>query len=185
MAVERIRVSNRDRKPLTAERLRQLLSYDLETGFFRRIAPSRPQASHYLTKPVGYVKPGTAGNGGGYLMVTVDGKAYRAHRLAWLYMTGDWPKGDVDHRDNDRTNNKWANLREATRSQNIHNMGMRERNSSGRKGATFDRSRNSWQAQITVNGAHHHLGRFETREEAGDAYDRAALKYFGDFARSA
>ena len=185
MATERKRISNTQRKPLTAQRLRELLSYDQLTGDFTRVGASRPQSAHYVDKAAGFVKPGTVGNGGGYVMVTVDGKAHRAHRLAWLYMTGDWPEADIDHRDGNRANNRWDNLRAATRSENIHNMGLRARNTSGRKGACYDAKRQKWLAQIVVNGKYIHLGRYETRDEAGDAYDAAARRHFGVFARAA
>lgn len=185
MATERKRIPNRDRKPLTSERLRQLLRYDPASGAFTRVGSSRPQTAHYITKPVGCIKPGPLGGGGGYLMINVDGKPYRAHRLAWLYMTGEWPTNDVDHKDRDRANNRWANLRAATRSQNIHNMGMRERNTSGVKGASYDSSRGLWMSRIVVNGRLIHLGRFATKEEAGLAYEAAAAKHFGEFARAA
>lgn len=185
MATQRRRISRTERKPLTAERLRQLFTYDPQTGLFSRLMAPRPQAAHYVGQPVGYIKPGPVSAGGGYLMVSADGGSYRAHRLAWLYMTGEWPEADVDHRDRDRQNNRWANLRAATRSQNIHNMGMRERNTSGRKGAIWDAHRGKWQARITINGKHAFLGRFETRDAAGDAYDAAAEKHFGDFAKGA
>ena len=170
---------------LTQERLRAILHYDTETGIFTRIGIARAQTARYAGKPTGSVKPGAAGNGGGYVMVFVDGKAHRAHRLAWLYTTGDWPEADIDHRDGNRANNRWDNLRAATRSENIHNMGLRARNTSGRKGACYDAKRQKWLAQIVVNGKYIHLGRYETRDEAGDAYDAAAKRHFGVFARAA
>ena len=170
---------------LTQDRLRAILHYDPETGVFIRTAALRPQAAHYVGKVAGFTKPGAVGNGGGYVMVTVDGRAYRAHRLAWLYMMGTWPEADIDHRDSDRANNRWDNLRAATRSENIHNMGLRARNTSGRKGACYDAKRQKWLAQIVVNGRYIFLGRYETRDEAGDAYDAAASRHFGVFARAA
>lgn len=185
MANPRRRISKAERKFLTAKRLRELVSYDPDTGIFTRIAACRPQSRCYINQPVGVVKKGGIGNGGGYLIISVDGAGYRAHRLAWLYMTGSWPDRDIDHRDGDRLNNKWSNLRAASRSENIHNIAMRPQNTSGRKGATWDASRQKWMSQITVNGKHIHLGRFDTKEEAGDAYDRAAEQYFGEFARVA
>jgi len=185
MATQRKRVSNADRKPLTRERLTELLAYDPETGEFRRVGAARPQSAHYMNKPVGYIKPGPKHDGGGYRIVTVDGRPYRAHRLAWLYMTGEWPAEDIDHINGERADNRWSNLRAASRWQNIHNMGMRDRNTSGLKGASFDKKRNKWVAQIVVNGRHHHLGRFDTAQQAADAYAAAADRMVGEFARAA
>lgn len=165
---------------LTQDVLRALLTYNPDTGEFTRNTTGYAATdARYAGRSAGYI------NGNGYVVVSIFNRRHRAHRLAWLYMTGEWPERDVDHRDGDRQNNRWDNLRAATRSENIHNMGLRPRNTSGRKGACFDARRGKWLAQITVNGKHLHLGRFDTREEAGDAYDAAAAKYFGQFARVA
>jgi hypothetical protein len=185
MATQRKRVSNADRKPLTRERLAELLAYDPETGEFSRVGAARPQSAHYVNKPVGYIKPGSLNGGGGYRMMSLDGKTYRAHRLAWLYMTGEWPDEDIDHINGERADNRWSNLRAASRWQNIHNMGMRDRNTSGLKGASYDHRRKNWRSQITVNGKHHFLGRFDTAQQAADAYAAAADRMVGEFARAA
>jgi hypothetical protein len=114
--------------------------------------------------------------------VGIDGKRYAAHRLAWFYMTGKWP-AEIDHRNCDPLDNRFENLREATRSQNNANMRMRADNSSGKKGVSWDRERNSWKAQISVNGVHKLIGRFPSIEAAAAAYGEAAYKHFGEFAR--
>jgi len=160
--------------PLTAERLRELLSYDPDTGFF-----------------VWRVQKGRRGNVGeragsiggfGYRQVRIDGTTYREHRLAWFYMTGAWPTGEMDHRDTDRTNNAWHNLRLATRSQNMANR--RAKNRHGFKGINYIRKTGRWLAQICVNYKKMHVGVYSTREEAHAAYVEAAIKHHGEFARA-
>lgn len=98
-------------------------------------------------------------------------------------MTGDWPPDDVDHRDLNKANNKWTNLRLATRSQNVANGARRTDNRSGFKGVT--RRGNKWEARIRAGGLLHYLGLFETTEAAHEAYCAAAAKLHGEFARAA
>jgi hypothetical protein len=93
---------------LTAERLRELLDYDPETGVFtRRITTGRNRRWKAGDKVSGRPSATT-----GYLGIGIGKRRYAAHRLAWLWMTGEWPKNLMDHRDCDRTNNRWVNLRE-------------------------------------------------------------------------
>lgn len=124
-------------------------------------------------------------NQNGYVLVRIEGHAFRAHRVAWLLQTGEWPTLDVDHINGVRTDNRWCNLRAATRSQNLQNMGRRRDNLSGVKGVGYDRAKRRWRAQIKVDGRNLHVGRFDTKEEAAAAYAAAAEKYFGEFARAA
>lgn len=191
MAEIRKRLSSAERKRIAWDRLRQLIHYDPETGLFTRIAAPRPQAGHYVGQVAGHVKYGSHADGGGYIMLTVDGRKYRGHALAWFYMTGEWPVHDIDHKDTDRTNNRWSNLRLATRSQNIANARRARDNQSGFKGVSFDKSRNKWKAQIGMGKSAKGyygtklIGRFNTKEEAAEAYRRAAESRFGEFARAA
>lgn len=160
---------------LTQARLKELLNYDPDTGLFIRLLPSGPS------------KPGDiAGykNLHGYVLISVDGIQYYSHRLAWLYMTGNWPKVEIDHRDMNKANNKFDNLREATLSQNAINKCIQKNNTSGFKGIYWDKSRKKFAAQIKINGKHIHLGRFHTLESAYAAYCEAAKRYHGEFARA-
>ena len=161
-----------DRCELTAHDLRRGLSYDPETGIFRWSSP-RPK-----------IKVGTiAGTEQcGYWMIHFSGVDYHAHRLAWLYMTGEWPSGGVDHKNRDRLDNRWANLREANQSQNGANIGLLRSNTSGFKGVSFHKRARKWHAYIKSGRRRIHLGLHETAEDAAAAYDAAAKRIFGDFA---
>jgi hypothetical protein len=100
----------------------------------------------------------------------------------WIYMHALLGGGRVDHRDGDGLNNTQDNLRPADRPQNGANRGPQSNNSSGFKGVYFCADRQRWAADITAYGQRHRLGRFSAPEEAAEAYDAAAMKYFGEFA---
>lgn len=156
---------------LTQERLKELLSYDPLTGVFLWKVSRRGR----------FAKVGAVAGGpdqrDGYIIICVDQKLYRAHRLAWFYMTGEWPADEIDHIDLDKVNNRFENLREATHKQNSHNRPKR--------GYTFDKRRGVFVAQIRIDGKHKHLGQFKTTSEAIAAYNKAALIYHGQFVRAA
>jgi len=162
------------RAVLTAERLRHLLEYDPITGVFtNRVRRKARQAGAVI---------GVAG-GSGYITLSLDGRLYYAHRLAWLYMTGRWPAAEIDHIDCNSLNNTFSNLREADSAQNKANTRRRSDNKSGYKGVCWNRARSKWMAQIRREGRPHFLGHFETVEEAAAAYAAAAQETFGEFAR--
>ncbi|WP_353511490.1 HNH endonuclease signature motif containing protein [Escherichia sp. 10290] len=104
----------------------------------------------------------------------MDGVRYFAHRLAWLYVYGEWPKQEIDHIDRNRRNNAISNLRDVSRVVNALNVGPRNSNA-GIKGVTFCQARNQWQAQINVSGKNITLGRFNTIDEAAIAYKAANM----------
>lgn len=151
---------------LTQERLQELLHYDPETGHFTWLKWRRNS---------GQKRAGT--REGGYIRIKIDGKSYRAHRLAWLYIVGAFPALQVDHADGDGFNNRWNNLREATASQNMGNRRRGVNNETGVKGVY--RKDGKFAARI----ANTHLGTFETIESAAMAYAVAAREVFGEFAR--
>lgn len=118
----------------------------------------------------------------GYRCVVVSGRTFMAHRVAWVIMTGDWPEKILDHIDGVRWNNTWDNLRQATHGQNSANAPLRSHNTSGLKGVHFKKSTGRWLASITVARKSRHLGYFDTKEEAHEAYMKAARENFGEFA---
>jgi hypothetical protein len=158
----------------TSERLRELLDYDPATGLFVWLISPRRNV------PVGSVA-GTLRNG--YIRIRIEMEAFSAHRLAWFYMTGEWPPGQVDHIDGNRSNNRWSNLRSATNSINQINGKLRSDSKTGYKGVSKPKRGKKWCARIVVNGKRIFLGMFPDPKSAHDAYMRAAVKYYGEFAR--
>ena len=162
---------------LTAGRLRELLSYDPETGVFtRRVATGRHDR-HKAGEPVGWRDPD------GYVLTSVDGRDYRTHRLAWLYVHGTWPAAWLDHIDGNTSNNRISNLREATPAQNAQNQRLDCRASkSGLLGAHWNKGRQTWFSRIQYNGRSKHLGNFETPELAHEFHclAKAMIHPFGD-----
>ena len=159
---------------LTADRVRELLDYDPKTGIFRW----RRNAGRHGRYPAGSVA-GYLHTHSRYWIICIGQDEYRAHRVAWLYVHSEWPKGLLDHRDLDRSNNRIGNLREATRSQNSANRSRQRNNTSGFKGVRFDKSNDRWVAVV----AKKKIGYFRTFEEAKAACIARAGKQFGEFAR--
>jgi hypothetical protein len=166
---------------LTQYRLKDRLSYDPETGIWVWLVAHR-----------GIRKGSVAGHArkDGYLIISFDDCRYLAHRLAFLYMEGVMPAGDVDHIDRDKSNGRWSNLRHATKSQNEGNTPARVTNLLKVKGVSRQArsGRNPskpFQARITIGGKQKSLGYFATPEEAGAAYAEAARQHFGEFAAAA
>ena len=156
---------------ITHIRLLQLLDYDPDTGIFQwKKRPGRG------AKPAGTV----AGNfdKDGYLVFSIDGKQYKAHRVAWFYVHGKWPDGETDHRNRIRNDNRIKNLREATVSQGRQNR-TRKANASGFTGVYFIKGR--YLATIKANGTTHRLGWFDAPEDAHRVYLNAKAKLHGDF----
>jgi hypothetical protein len=170
-----------DAKPiaLTADRLREVPSYDPETGVFTwRVRPS-PRSRVRAGDVAGVVGPD------GYRIITIEGVSYYAHRLAMLYMNGEWPEHDTDHRNLNRDNNKWGNLRAATDQQNAANRPRIKISRSGLKGVIWYKRDQRWMARIKVNNRLIFLGYFDDPKDAHSAYFSAAERYFGEFARAA
>ena len=114
-------------------------------------------------------------------MIGIDGKTYLAHRLAWFYCFEEWPNM-IDHIDCDPTNNRLDNLREATKAQNTYNTNkLLSTNTSGLKGAFYNKSRNHYYSQIIINGVRRYLGSFKTAKEAHEAYIKAAKESHGEY----
>lgn len=104
----------------------------------------------------------------GYVIIRYDNKGYKAHRLAWLYMTGNFPVKNIDHIDRNKSNNKFSNLREVSRSENNMNRPLAKNNVSGHKGVF--KYRNKWRAVCRYESNQYYLGDFNTKEEAANSY---------------
>ena len=160
---------------ISAELLRKILVYDpLDGSWVWRInsaaaTKAGDQAGHLDEK--------------GYHRISIKGRNYRSHRLAWLYMTGEWPKNQIDHRDRNRANNRWANLRIATKSQNGSNTGPYRTNKCGLKGV-HQRKNGRFLASIQVRKKKIHIGVFDTAEDAHAAYCRMSSRLHGEFGAS-
>jgi hypothetical protein len=161
---------------LTADRVRQALKYDAGTGVFTWRIGRQGAAAGSVAGCVDIY---------GYRIIGMDRRGYRAHRLAWLYAYGHWPTAEIDHIDGDRLNNRIANLREATRSENQRNVGVTRSNTSGFKGVYWYPRDRKWQAKIMLGGKSKHLGLFDSPDLAHAAYCEAAGRIHGDFARVA
>lgn len=152
---------------LTADYLRSILHYDPLTGVFTWAAP-RPKIR------VGDVAGGRDEKG--YIRIRIDGKKYRAHRLAWLYVYGEWPPQEIDHKDTIKSNNWIGNLRPANKVQNGQNRKVaHSNNKSGFLGVHKDRY--SFVAEIRICGQQKYLGSFPTAEKAYAAYLDAKVKH--------
>lgn len=157
---------------LTAKRLREVLIYDPQTGHFFW----RQKRSHFRAGD----RAGTPKEG--YTKIAIDGRQYRAARLAWLFVYGRFPDSPLDHINRNRADDRIANLREATQSQNNANASIRSDNASGYRGVYFCARTQRWAAKIQRDGRCSFLGRHPTPELAAAAYDAAAIKQYGEFA---
>lgn len=157
----------------TIARLNEVFRLDPETGvLWRRISTSsRAQAG----TEAGYLHLAS-----GYLMVNLDGALYRQHLLIWLMLHGEWCPREIDHVDRDRSNNRPANLRKASESQQRQNASLRSDNTSGYRGVTFQAGK--YVARTYVDGKQVYLGCFESSEAAAEAARQTRLQHYGAYA---
>lgn len=150
---------------LTAQRLRSLLTYDPDAGTFTWRVDRGGGARH----------GDIAGSSDqtGYVRIWIDRNRYLAHRLAWLYVHGEWPKHHLDHKNRDRSDNRISNLRQASPTQNAINRKLPQ---------GVHPVGNRFQARISVDGDRRHLGCFSTPEAAHAAYVAALRDLHGEFA---
>lgn len=157
--------------------LEQVLTYDPMTGLLRWRIRTHGHG--------GAINPGDVAGSDkdGYIQIIVGKKPYRAHHLAWLLMTGEWPPAgqDVDHADRNRSNNAWSNLRLASRAQNNVNTSGRRNNTSGCPGVSFRKDTQKWHARITYEGKVILLGNYEKKEDAIAARRAVESVAYGKF----
>ena len=158
---------------ITQNELKQYVHYDPETGIFTNI-------KYRGGLPVGKILD--THEGAGYINFKIKGKTYKAHRMAFLYMTGQIPEY-VDHINTVRDDNRWCNLREATWNQNQHNSSLRSDNKSGVKGVAWHNRDNIWYARVRADGKEKYLGYFEDLEEARLIVENYRNKVHKEYAR--
>ena len=153
---------------LKPERARELLSYNKDTGIFTwRLG--RPKCT------VGSVAGHSTNHG--YIRIMVEGECYQAHRIAWLYVYGHWPTINIDHINGDKADNRLVNLREANTTTNQENRrGAQSNNRTRVLGVSWHKIAKKFSAKIQVSGKSHHLGLFNTAEDAHAAYLSAKRK---------
>lgn len=167
--------------------LRERLHYEPATGVLTwRIRPTEhfPDKAHCDTWNTRYAgKSAGAAHNSGYRILDIDDVALMAHRIVWAMFYGNDVPYDIDHIDGNRTNNRIDNLRLATRAENLANAKKRKHTKTGVKGVSFDTNRGKFQAHITVLYKKHHLGRFDTLDEAIAARRIAAERLQGKFVK--
>ena len=154
---------------ITQKRLKEALHYDPCAGIFINKITRGPRA----------IKGSVAGWVGtnGYIIINIDGLRYKSHRLAWLYITGKWPDNEIDHINHIVSDNRFINLRSATRAENNRNMPIQKNNTSGFTGVVWHKQANKWQAQISINRKNKSLGLFDIINDAIEAREKANIKY--------
>lgn len=162
---------------ITKERVEELLHYDPETGYFFWKKLEGRGHRELGGKVAGCLAPN------GYIMLGIDRKLYRAHRVVFLLENGEFPKQYVDHIDGDKKNNKRDNLRLVTQQQNAYNAKPHKDSVTKVKGVYWDKERELYVAQIWLNGKHIHLGRYETLEEASVVAKNSRIENHGVYAR--
>jgi hypothetical protein len=162
---------------VTRELLQSLFDYRPETGHFVRKTKTAPVVN------VGDIAGGPDAHG--YINISIGSYPYKAHRLAWLWMHGSMPIGHIDHINGKKDDNRIANLRDVTVSQNLMNSALSRANKTGHKGVWYDPKRNNWQAYITAGKKRIPLGRYDSPALAAEAYIEASKRHHGEFARTA
>ena len=171
-----------DAPVVTAGRLRSLLHYDPATGTFTwKDRPNlRPCDRLRIVGKVAGCYAAQINS----IVIRIDSRLYLAHRLAWLYVKDEWPEYEIDHRDLNRANNSFLNLRPAEGWLNRANVRVRSHSRIGVKGVSFSRNGKRYVSQISIHGKKQHLGTFDSVPEAHTAYMTAARKQFGEFANA-
>jgi len=163
---------------IAQERLKEVAHYNPETGIFTRLKRTGNNNGCNVGKEMGH------SDCNGYKFVSIDFNCYALHRLAWFYMTGEWPKNEIDHINGNKIDNRFCNLRDIPKAMNAQNyQGPQKNNSSGFLGVHYisrpkvKKPYNPWRAAITANGKRIHIGYFATPELAHEAYLEAKRKY--------
>lgn len=178
-----------EKKLITAEELRKLIHYNPETGIFvwltRMLRPGLERIDKGWNTRLAKKTIAPRLDKKGYSQICIAPFSNQfAHRLAWLYVYGTWPNGEIDHINGNPIDNRIENLREATHQQNMCNQKIRSDNTSGVKGVSHTKRGKPWRAQININGKVVYLGNFSTKEEAIECRKRAENRTHGTFSRA-
>lgn len=155
---------------INQKELKQILEYNPDAGVF---IWAKPRKKVIIGSEAGCLQPD------GYVYIGILGTNYSVHRLAFLYMTGEFPENHVDHINRVKNDNRWINLRKATPTQNQRNRNINKNNTSFINGVGWDKSRNKWKAYITVNSVLVNLGRSDDKFEAICMRKSAEIKKWG------
>ena len=149
---------------ITQIELKNYLSYDKTTGDFIALQGDK---RHIIGRKLGTL------HSSGYIVIAINKKLYKAHRLAWLYEKGNFPKEMIDHINRDKSDNRLINLREVEQTHNSENNPLKKSNSSGYPGVSFSKKNMRWRARITYGYKEKHLGYFDTPQKAFEEIGRA------------
>lgn len=170
--------SSQENPTITYEEVVKMLTYDKDSGVFTWANPPGPKIKK------GRIAGGK--NSDGYINIKFKLRNYKAHRLAWLYMEGYFPEDgiEIDHIDRDRSNNKWSNLRLASKACNIRNSKVHSDNTSGVTGVSLASDHKKWIARISVNSKMLYIGRYDTFNDAVVGRYEKELEYGYDTCNS-
>lgn len=156
---------------ITHVELLRILAYNPDTGIFTWVVSPRGGTAR---------KGSVAGclKSNGYICIRVRGDKYQAHRLAWFYVTGEWPPDQVDHIDRNKSNNAFVNLRPVTNKQNHENVAIRATNKSGHRGVNWHKASGKWNARVCHHGVRIELGVFDSLDDAALAAKNARALLF-------
>jgi hypothetical protein len=159
---------------LTQEDLKKYFRYNDVTGIFTWITPTSNRVK------IGSVA-GCYDKDRNRYFIRINGYLYLSHRLAWLYMTGEWPNDVIDHINGDSSDNRYCNLRSCSQMQNTWNAKLSIKNTSGHKGVSWSKERKKWVVMIKSGDKYKHIGRFIKKQDAINAMESARRKMHGEF----
>lgn len=159
---------------MTQDELKSLLNYDPETGVFTWVKSSGRAKSGDVAGRISH----------GYRRIPVNGKCHMAHRLAWLIMVGEEPEHEIDHANGDKLDNRFSNLRAATRKQNATNRGAMKNSKTGIKNVCYIAWRKKYKVQMKIGDKVKHIGYFDCLELAALVASEHRAKLHGEFARA-
>ena len=171
----------KDAAKLTLRDIKKMVTYDPETGSFYYGVLGKSSKYGWQKQYAGR-KMATSSKNGDYCRTNFCGYSVKSHRLAWLLMTGKWPKGMVDHINGDRSDNRWENLRDANYSQNaINRRKLNSNNTSGARQVSWNKEAKKWRAYVRANGRITHVGYFDLFSDAVEAQARKEVEIWGEY----